>query len=408
MVNTTVTVYTGDPGSSGFHAIPAIITALSPPGPPNVLTPISNEPCVHNSDAGMYNQIFISATNVCFAPGDSGAPIIDASGRIVGMFNWAVVPQGCDGGGTQADTIKRVLGFDFWYGNDVKDNTIGVFRPSAAAWVVDNGNGKYDGPGPCGPGVPTANTDPCFNYGIGSDEPITGDWDNGTANGIPTNDFTVGVYRSTTDPTRFLLSDTNNPPAIAATVLAGPPSFGYKSVAGKWQGITGATKVGVFRPSTGGWYLDSGSRMIDACGTDYCFFLASSIYQAQAGDIPLAGDWNNVGITSIGLFRRGIGTAPDYFYLSNVNPFDVRNNGTISSWDYAIPVAPGNLGDLPIVGNWTGTVGDKFGIFRPNLAYWVRDNGNMVLPTCAEDQCSYFGSNGDKPVVFGKSIVKAN
>jgi hypothetical protein len=286
-----------------------------------------------------------------------------------------------------------------------------VFRPSAGAWVVDNGNGKYDGPGPCGPGVPTTTTDPCFNYGISTDIPITGDWDNAIANNVSTNDVTVGLYRPTTNPNAFFLSDRNDPPSTYATIYTGPPSFGYQPVTGKWQGNNGASnatsKVGVFRPASGGWYLDSGNQLVDGCGIDYCFSLAASMF--QSGDIPLAGDWNNDGVVSIGVFRRGIGSAPDYFFLSNVNPYTVRNNGTISSWDHAsLPVAPGNLGDLPVVGNWTGIGGTKIAIFRPNIALWVRDNGNLLLPTCAEDQCSTFGSIGDKPVAFGKSIVKAN
>ncbi len=156
----------------------------------------------------------------------------------------------------------------------------------------------------------------------------------------------------------------------------------------------------------GGWYLDSGNNIVEPCGTDYCFFLATGMF--QAGDIPIAGDWDNNGTVTIGLFRRGIGNAPDYFYLSNMNPFTVRNNGTITQWDHSISMAAGNLGDLPIIGNWTGTPGDKIGIFRTTTALWARYNGNKAIPNCSEDQCSLFGAVGDKPIVFGKSIVKAN
>jgi hypothetical protein len=230
----------------------------------------------------------------------------------------------------------------------VKDNTIGVFRPSAAAWIIDNGNGKYDGPGPCGPGVPTTTTDPCFNYGMGTDVPLTGDWDGGTAQSILSNDFTVGVYRTTTDPTIFLLSNTNSPPSSVISITAGPPSFNYRPVAGKWMEnsngtaiSTGKTKVGVFRPSTGLWVLDSGNHMVNACGVDYCFSLYAGMYQAN--DIPIAGDWNNDGVITIGLFRRGIGAAPDTFLLSNINPFEARNNGPIYLWDRTVAGDQGRM-----------------------------------------------------------------
>jgi len=135
----------------------------------------------------------------------------------------------------------------------------------------------------------------------------------------------------------------------------------------------------------------------------------------QAGDIPIAGDWENDGIVTIGLFRRGLLASSDVFYLSNVNPSSLPVNGTIFSWDYTIPMAAGNLGDLPIVGDWTGTNQTslstgwpRIGIFRTTSALWARDNGNLNIPNCSQDQCSFFGAVGDKPIVFGKSLVKAN
>jgi hypothetical protein len=48
------------------------------------------------------------------------------------------------------------------------------------------------------------------------------------------------------------------------------------------------------------------------------------------------------------------------------------------------------------------------GYFFPSSAGWYKDNGNFSLTSCAEDQCHHFGSVGDKPVAFGKSVVKAN
>jgi len=343
--------------------------------------------------------------------GDSGSAIL-ANG-IVGMVNWRVPAgqgQPALGGGTRADTIRLKLGFDAWYGTQtVKDNTIGVFRPSAATWYVDNGNGKYDG---CTSAPPTTTSDQCFTYGISTDVPITGDWDNAAVNS-PSNDFTVGLYRLS-DPNVFYLSNTNNPPSTVVPLATGPASFGYKPVTGKWQGngaSNATSKVGVFRPSTGGWYLEGGNQMVDGCGNDYCFFLAAGMY--QLGDIPIAGDWNGDGIVSIGLFRPGVGGAPDYFFLSNVNPFDVRFNGTIFYWDYAIPGGPGNFGYLPVTGNWTGMTRSGVGVFKSGAGTgaggWYLDNGNLSFSGCAEDQCPVnFGLAGDKPVAFGKSIVKAN
>lgn len=351
-----------------------------------------------------------STTIYPFAGGDSGSPVFDGNGNLIGMINGMLAaPYDFNGFGHNVSAIQANLQFDKWYGTQtVNDNTIGVFRPVSGGWVIDNGNGKYDGPIPCGPGVPTANQDPCFSYGGWTDIPITGDWD-GMALGAPTNDVTVGVYRPHLDPNWFHLSKfSNNPPVTNVSMATGPSSFGYKPVTGKWQG-TGAsnatTKIGVFRPSTGGWYLDNGDNSVQACGIDYCFFANGTF----PGDIPIAGDWNNDGIVSIGIFRPGLLDNPDVFYLSNLNPNTIATNSTIFVWDYTIQGGPGNFGYLPLVGDWTGTGGSKLGTFRPGTASWYLDNGNRQFNGCAEDQCpTVFGESGDKPVAFGKSIVKSN
>jgi len=205
----------------------------------------------NNNRANLNNQIRYRILNSDFTvqSGDSGSPVFDLSPnqRLVGMENACRgIPQ-TDGSllcfqdqiyGTDVTAIRTFLRFDDWYGTQtVKDNTIGVFKPNSAGWIMDNGNGKYDGPVPCVSGDPSPIFDPCFAYGLGnSDLPITGDWDNATANNKPSNEFTVGVYRPTTNPNFFLLSNTNNPPSSLPPIVTAPPSFGYQPVAGKWQG----------------------------------------------------------------------------------------------------------------------------------------------------------------------------
>ena len=95
-----------------------------------------------------------------------------------------------------------------WYGKNVNDNTIGVFRSATATWYVDNGNGKLDATA-CTSAAPIATRDQCFVYGWSTDVPVTGNWDN-AALILPGNDFTVGVYRPTIDPTYFFLSNRND------------------------------------------------------------------------------------------------------------------------------------------------------------------------------------------------------
>lgn len=252
-------------------------------------------------------------TNFNVLNGVSGSLVLNqTSGAVVAVQNLGLVQcqnQSCSefcpvnvGQGTVAWYAKSFLGFDAWYGEDtINDNTIGVFRRSTATWYVDNGNGKLES---CGQPAPTTSFDQCFVYGATTDVPLTGNWDDATQNAPPgtwVNDVTVGYYRPNVNPTFFSLSNTNPPSTPLVTVYAGPPSFGYKPVTGKWQGTTAATKVGVFRPGSGGWYLDNGNQVVEACGTDYCFFLAACLY--QPGDIPIAGDWDNNGVVSVGIFR---------------------------------------------------------------------------------------------------------
>ena len=61
-------------------------------------------------------------------------------------------------------------------------------------------------------------------------------------------------------------------------------------------------KIGVFRPSIGMWFLDSsGNGAWNDCTSDTC------INFGIQGDIPVTGDWNGDGTTKIGVFRPSIG-----------------------------------------------------------------------------------------------------
>jgi hypothetical protein len=57
-------------------------------------------------------------------------------------------------------------------------------------------------------------------------------------------------------------------------------------VVGDWSG-TGEVRIGVFRPSTGEWFLDmNGNGKFDGCAVDACpgpF--------GQPGDLPVVGKW---------------------------------------------------------------------------------------------------------------------
>jgi hypothetical protein len=107
-------------------------------------------------------------------------------------------------------------------------------------------------------------------------------------------------------------------------------------VVGDWTG-TGTTKVGVFRPSSGQWFLDlNGNGQWDGCGVERC----GNFGLPGAGDIPVVGDWTGTRTTKIGIFRNG------QWFL------DLNGNG---QWDGCGVERCGNFGlpgDMPVVGKW--------------------------------------------------------
>jgi hypothetical protein len=200
-------------------------------------------------------------------------------------------------------------------------SAVGVYRAATGMWYLDaNGNGALDG---CA-------TDKCIAFGGDpSDEVVYGDW-----NGSGTTK--VGVFRSATG-TWYL--DTNGNGAWDGCGTDRCIAFGQSGdlpLVGDWNG-SGTTKVGVFRPATGTWYLDfNGNGAWEGCGTDRC------IAFGQTGDLPLVGDWNGSGTTKVGVFRPTTGT----WYL------DFIGNGAWDGCGTDKCIAFGQTGDVPVVGKW--------------------------------------------------------
>jgi hypothetical protein len=144
---------------------------------------------------------------------------------------------------------------------------------------------------------------------------------------------------------------------------------------------TAASKIGVFR--NGGWYLDySGNGWWDGPVTDLKYPAFGT-----TGDAPVAGDWNNNGISETGVFRNGA------WYLDN------NGNGW---WDGPVTdlkyPAFGTTGDVPVAGNWSGDGKTEIGVFR-NGAWYLDYNGNGWWDGPVIDlKYPAFGTTGDAPV----------
>jgi len=138
-------------------------------------------------------------------------------------------------------------------------------------WRFDNNdNSTFDG----------CSVDQCDTFSVVGEIPVIGDWSG-------TGAEQIALFTSK-DGTWYLDSNGNEKwDGCSTDKCLG--QFGTKGdipIAGDWDG-TGKVRIGVFRPSTGMWYLDlNGNGKLDACGVDACIGPFG-----QPGDLPIVGKW---------------------------------------------------------------------------------------------------------------------
>jgi hypothetical protein len=250
---------------------------------------------------------------------------------------------------------------------------VGVWR-AGFLWVLDaNGNTLWDGPGP-GLDIQEA-----FAGGIAGDVPITGDWSG-------TGTTKAGIYRGSTG--QFLLDYNDNGVFDGCLIdrcyqYMPSPTAGDVPVTGDWSG-SGFSKIGLYRPSTGQWYLNLTGSGIYQAGVDLV-----TNYGGLAGDVPVTGDWTGSGTTKIGLFRSG------YYWVLNST-----GSGTyVKGQDTEFPWG-GIVGDVPVVGDWNASGTTKVGVFRLGF-YWVLDTLGTTPHLFVQGVSQAFpfgGISGDVPV----------
>jgi hypothetical protein len=254
-----------------------------------------------------------------------------------------------------------------WIWQGPRHQSIGIFRPSTHLFYLDyNGNGAWNG----------AVTDRTYNFGIAGDIPITGDWN---SDGI----IEIGIFRPST---HLFYLDYNGNGAWNGAVTDRSFNFGITGdipITGDWDN-NGVTDIGVFRPSTHLFYLDyNGNGVWNGAVTDHSYDFGIT------GDIPITGDWNNNGITEIGVFRP----STHLFYL------DYNGNGV---WNGAMTDRSYNFGitgDIPVTGDWDSDGITEIGVFRPSTHLYYQDyNGNGVWNGAVTDRSYNFGITGDTPV----------
>lgn len=142
---------------------------------------------------------------------------------------------------------------------------------------------------------------------------------------------------------------------------------GDRPIAGDWDG-DGVDTVGIFR--NGVFFLKNSNTP---------GFADLSFAYGAPGDIPLAGDWDGNGVDTIGVYRNGA--------------FFLRNSNSAGSPD--IVVNYGNVGDVPLVGDWDGNRTTTVGCFRPSNGFCYIRNSNT---SGFADSDFFYGQAGDVPV----------
>ena len=171
-------------------------------------------------------------------------------------------------------------------------------------------------------------------------------------------------------------------------------SFGHPGdlpVVGNWSG-KGGSNIGTFTPSTGTWQLDTNGDGV----------LTVSSF-GQPGDFPVTREMGGGNGTIIGTYT------PDSIVKINGRnkikrgqwKFDTNDSSTFDGCSVDECSTFSTIGELPIIGDWNGTGTQEIGLFVSSYGMWYLDrNGNEKWDGCTNDKClGRFGTKGDLPVV---------
>ncbi len=249
------------------------------------------------------------------------------------------------------------------------DSNIGIYVNGT--WYLDLvGNGAW-----------SASTDTMYSFGGGVTGaiPVTGDW---TGSGTTK----IGIYAN-----GIWYLDLNGNGAWDGTPTDAMYYFGGGvdgaiPVTGDWTG-DGKTKIGIY--ANGIWYLDlNGNGAWDGTPTDAMYSFGGGV----TGAIPVTGDWTGSGTTKIGIFVPGPGTW--YLDLNGNGAWDGTPTDALYTFGHLIADA------IPATGDWTGSGTTKIGVYVPSSGRWYLDlNGNGAWDGTPTDALYTFGGmTGAVPV----------
>jgi thermolysin len=195
--------------------------------------------------------------------------------------------------------------------------------------------------------------------------PNTGAYSLSVIQGSSHNRKTAGVFR----PTNGIIYLRNSNTGGVADINLVYGNAGDQPIAGDWNGDH-IDSLGIYR--NGVFYLRNSNTTGPA---DMVFSFGAP------SDQPVAGDWNGDGITTIGVYRPSTGV----FYLRNSN----------SAGGADISFVLGNPGDIGIAGDWNGDGVTTTGVFRPSNGIIYLKNTNV---SGFADIYLVYGNAGDKPL----------
>lgn len=165
---------------------------------------------------------------------------------------------------------------------------------------------------------------------------------------------TPGIYIPSSGA--FFLRNSNSPGAAVSVFTFGPATAGYVPVAGDWDG-NGTTTIGIYDPATGAFFLKNS----DSNGPADVVF---NYGPGGAGISPVAGDWNGDGTDTIGIYSASTGA------------FFLRNTNDSGAADVVLNFGPGGLDYSPLAGDWNGDGTDTIGIYSTSTGVFFLRNVN--------------------------------
>ncbi len=158
----------------------------------------------------------------------------------------------------------------------------------------------------------------------------------------------------------FLLEDSDNS-GLATEIRYGEKNINWKGIAGDWNG-DGWDTIGTYSPTNSTFFL----RNTNSPGVADVTFIFNPIdTDTNNSLIPLSGDWNGNGVSTVGLFDP----STSIFYLLN-------RNSTSSSADYVFQFGPPQSNWLPITGDWNDDGRDTIGLYSPVEGKFYLRNSN--------------------------------